>query len=204
MISPVSGAGTFYLTAVAPARRAEEFAVSAAPGTTVTVTPVTPVAPVGALVSGDAVAQLQMLNVDFSRDQLAQARAAGAYGLACMPEIATLTPVPPKEPLRPVGELGFIPGDVLHSGDPRRLIAHAREQVAEIRDAARREAALSEERGEPVKLAFDPNTGRQVVLTKADADFERIRSAAQVYAEVNFDLGKMGLSLADFRDLLRG
>jgi hypothetical protein len=206
MISSVSGPGIFYLAAAAPARRPENFAVPPVPGTTVMVAPVPPVAPVGALIAGDAMAQLQALDLDWTRDRetLSAAKAAGAYGLASMPEVATLSPVPPQAPLRAVGELGFIPGDVFHSEDPTALTAHAREQVAEIRSAARREAALGEARGEPVKLAFDPETGREVVLTKADADFDRIKSAAQVYAQVKYDLPKMGLSLADFQDLLRG
>lgn len=206
MISSVSGTGTFYLAGAIRAQPAENFAVSAIPGTTQAVLPVTPVAPVGQLVTGEALAQLQGVHLDSLRDRekLAAAKAAGAYGLASMPEVAALIPTPPKEPLRAVGTLGIIPGDVLHSGDPRRFIEHAREKVAEIRDAARREAALSEARGEAVKLAFDPNTGREVVLTRADAEFERIKSAAQVYAEVKFDLGKMGLPLSEFRDLLRG
>lgn len=200
MISSVSGPGTFYLAAVPRVRQAEELT----PGTTRMVAPVSPISPVGQLVTGDVLAQLQDAGWTQDRERLAQAGAAGAYGLASMAEVAALTPTPPREPLRAVGRLGIIPGDVLHSGDPARLVEHARGQVAEIRDAARREAALSEARGEAVKLAFDPNTGREVVLTKADADFARIKSAAQVYSEVKFDLGKMGLPLADFRDLLRG
>ena len=117
--------------------------------------------------------------------------------------VPTLRPVPPKTPLREVGALGFIPGDVLHGGGARGLIDHVRSQLAEIRDLARREAEISERLGEPVKIAFDPNSGHTVVLTRADADYARVRSAAEVYDRVKFDLQKMGLSLADFRDLLQ-
>jgi hypothetical protein len=209
MISSVSGAGSFFLAAVQPARPAADIAVSAAPGTTRMVAPVQPVAPiappVGRLVTGEALAELQGANFDFAaeRERLAAAKAAGAYGLASMPEVPTLRPVPPKTPLREVGALGFIPGDVLHGGGARGLIDHVRSQLAEIRDLARREAEISERLGEPVKIAFDPNSGHTVVLTRADADYARVRSAAEVYDRVKFDLQKMGLSLADFRDLLQ-
>lgn len=206
MISSVAGPGSFYLAAVQPARTVEDFAVSAAPGTTRMVAPVQPVAPVGRLITGDALAHLQGMQLDFARERerLAAARSAGGYGLASMPEAAALPPTPPKTPLREVGAIGFIPGEVLHGEDARSLVEHVRGQVAAIRDAARREAALSEARGEPVKIVFDPDTGREAVLTRADTDFARIRSAAQVYAQIPVDLGKMGLALADFRDLLRG
>lgn len=158
--------------------------------------------PQGALVRVDA--QLLGSSDMWSRESLDRARAAGAYGLASMSEVGTLTltPTPPPEPMQEVAGLGFIPGDVFTSNDPEALRDHVRDQVADARDAARRERDLSEEMGTEVRLAFDPNLGREVALTAADAGFDAIRGARAMFAGMRSDLQKMGLNPADFRDLL--
>jgi hypothetical protein len=133
---------------------------------------------------------------------LAAARASGAYGLASMPQVSALAPVPPPEPVRDVAGLGFIPGDVFTGNDPARLKQYLRGQVADARDAARREAELSRSAGVDIKLAWDPNAGREVTITPDHPDYERIKGAKAIYAGTAADLQKMGHALSDFADLL--
>ncbi|WP_068878024.1 MULTISPECIES: hypothetical protein [unclassified Phenylobacterium] len=156
--------------------------------------------PQGALVRVDA--QLLASAEMWSGDAADRARAARAYGLASMSEVGILTPTPPPEPMQEVSGLGFISGDVFTSGDPDALKSYVRDQVADARDAARRERDLSRELGTEVRLAFDPNLGQEVALTAGDAGFEAVRGARAMLADMRHDLQKMGLNPADFRDLL--
>ncbi len=156
--------------------------------------------PQGALVRVDA--QLLGSAEMWSGDAADRARAAGAYGLASMSEVGMLTPTPPPEPMQEVSGLGFISGEVFTSGDANALKDYVRDQVADARDAARRERDLSQELGAEVRLAFDPNLGREVALTAADAGFDSVRGARAMFAGMRSDLQKMGLNPADFRDLL--
>lgn len=171
-----------------------------------TLTPMPPEAaqlqmvPQGALVRVDA--QLLGSTDMWSGDAADRARAARAYGLVSMSEVGMLTPTPPPEPMQEVSGLGFISGEVFTSGDANALKDYVRDQVADARDAARRERDLSQELGAEVRLAFDPNLGREVALTAADAGFDSVRGAQAMFAGMRHDLQKMGLNLADFRDLL--
>lgn len=171
-----------------------------------TLTPMPPEAaqlqmvPQGALVRVDA--QLLGSTEMWSGDAAARARAVRAYGLASMSEVGMLTPTPPPEPMQEVSGLGFISGEVFTSGDAHALKDYVRDQVADARDAARRERDLSKELGAEVRLAFDPNLGREVALTAADAGFDSVRGARAMFAGMRSDLQKMGLNPADFRDLL--
>lgn len=171
-----------------------------------TLTPIPPdtaqlqMVPQGALVRVDA--QLLGSSEMWGGDALDRARAARAYGLASMSEVGTLTPKSPPERMQEVSGLGFISGEVFTSGDANALKDYVRDQVADARDAARRERDLSQELGAEVRLAFDPNVGREVALTAGDAGFDAVRGARAMFAGMRSDLQKMGLNPADFRDLL--
>lgn len=156
--------------------------------------------PQGALVRVDA--QLLGSSEMWGGDALDRARAARAYGLASMSEVGMLTPKSPPERMQEVSGLGFISGEVFTSGDANALKDYVRDQVADARDAARRERDLSQELGAEVRLAFDPNVGREVALTAGDAGFDAVRGARAMFAGMRSDLQKMGLNPADFRDLL--
>ena len=156
--------------------------------------------PQGALVRVDA--QLLGSSEMWGGEALDRARAARAYGLASMSEVGMLTPTPPPERMQEVSGLGFISGEVFTSGDANALKDYVRDQVADARDAARRERDLSQELGAEVRLAFDPNVGREVALTAGDAGFDAVRGARAMFAGMRSDLQKMGLNPADFRDLL--
>lgn len=171
-----------------------------------TLTPIPPdtaqlqMVPQGALVRVDA--QLLGSSEMWGGDALDRARAARAYGLASMSGVGTLTPKSPPERMQEVSGLGFISGEVFTSGDANALKDYVRDQVADARDAARRERDLSQELGAEVRLAFDPNVGREVALTAGDAGFDAVRGARAMFAGMHSDLQKMGLNPADFRDLL--
>ncbi|MBA4793278.1 hypothetical protein [Phenylobacterium sp.] len=214
MVSAVSGTGnSFLLEALTRARSAEPAQqVTAARELVLPVQPVAPVAPAAKSLApppnplaepAAVTSALQQVDVPPSEfAAFAQARAAGAYGLATMPAVETLQPVAPPEPLRDVGELGFIPGEVFTSEDPNAVTDYLRGEVAKAKAAAEREAKISENLGVEVKIAFDPNTGNQTVLKPGEAGYDDVRGARASYALIGYDLEKMGQSRADFQDLL--
>lgn len=212
MVSAVSGTGnSFLLEALTRARPAEAAQhVTPAREYVLPVQPVAPVAPAAKslapppnpLAEPTAVASaLQQIDRPSNLSAFASARAAGAYGLATMPRVDPLTPTPPDEPPRDIGRLGFIPGDVFTANDPQATTDYLRGEVATARDAAQREAKISENLGVEVKIALD-GLGRQTVLKPGDAGYDEVRGARASYAQIGYDLGKMGQSLADFADLL--
>jgi len=131
---------------------------------------------------------------------LAEAKAAGAYGLASMPEVATLTPTAPRFAYEEVAALGYVPGGVM--GDAASLIAYVREEIANGRAAARLERELSAEAGVAVRLAYDPNTDSAVALYPGDEGYDRVRGAEAAFSRMRWDLERMGLDVRAFADLL--
>ena len=214
MVSAVSGTGnSFLLEALTRGRSAEP--AQRVTGPRELVLPVQPVAPVAPAAKSLApppnplaepaavTSALQLADIEPSQfAAFAQARAAGAYGLATMPAVEPLQPTPRPEPLRDVGGLGFIPGEVFTSEDPVAITDYLRGEVAKVKEAAEREAKISENLGVAVKIAFDPNSGHQTVLKPGEAGYDDVRGARARYALIGYELGNMGQSQADFADLL--
>lgn len=206
MSMSIGAVGSSYPIAGAKHDKPEDSALTAL---TSTITPTTTdlhMVPESALVRISNLADFQEGAVAWTSDgdALAKARAAGAYGLASLDApVEPLRAVAPPEALREVSGLGFIPGEVFTSKDAGALTDYLRDEVADARAAARRERALSDEAGEEVRLAFDPNTGREVGLTRDDPAFDAVRGARAMFAAMGDDLRKMGVDPKDFLDLLR-
>ncbi|WP_374472412.1 hypothetical protein [Phenylobacterium sp.] len=160
-------------------------------------------APAGPLMAGATASQLMGVLPEWTggASALAAARAAGAYGLASMPEVATLTPTAPKWAYEEVSGLGYFPGNV--SASPASMTAYVREEIAAARTAAREERRMSEAEGVEVRLAYDPNTDQAVALRPGDAGYDEVRGARAAFERMRWDVGRMGLNAAEFEDLLR-
>ena len=154
-------------------------------------------------VSGPLASALQGIDPSWAGGPaaFAEARAAGAYGLATMGEVAPMTRAAPKGAYEEVSGLGYFPGDVLR--DPASLRAYLREEIAAARDAARRERAMSEAAGVEVRIAYDPNIESAVALFPGEEGYDEIKGARAAFARMRLDLERMGEAPAHYADLLR-
>lgn len=81
-------------------------------------------------------------------------------------------------------------------------IAQIEAQIDRLGRLSDLERELGEEHGAAVKLAWDPVAGEYLMLKPGQAGYDRVRGAQDLLAGVKSDLGKMGYSAGDFRDVL--
>lgn len=157
----------------------------------------------GPLIDGTTAASLLQIDlswVEGGAGAFRQARAAGAYGLASMPEAAAVHRGVTYM-YEEVSGLGHLPAEAL--ADPAARQAHLRDQIGAARDAARREQRMSEAAGVEVRLAYDPNLGSAVALYPGDPGYDHVAGARTAFQRMAADLGKMGEQPRAFADLLR-
>ena len=81
-------------------------------------------------------------------------------------------------------------------------VAQIEAQIDRLGRLSNIERELGEEHGAAVKLAWDAVSGEYLMLKPGQAGYDRVRGAQDLLAGVKSDLGKMGFSAGDFREVL--
>jgi len=95
--------------------------------------------------------------------------------------------------------LGYLPEGVF--GNPAAETEYMRAQVDRAGKLADLEDRLSQEHGQPVKLAWDPLAENYVMLRQGQRGYDDVPSARDVLEGMGRDAGKVG-RLNDLRDVL--
>lgn len=159
--------------------------------------------PVSALLSPASLpVALRTQDIAFSRETMDAVKGRSVEGtplegmaIAESAEVTHTETVAPEA----IQGLGYGPAN-LGRAEEKSLIES---QIARLGELAGAERRLRAEYGEDVKLARDPVADEYLMLRPGQEGYDDVRSAQEVFnGAVTHDIGAMGYSLADFRQVL--
>lgn len=148
-------------------------------------------------------ASLRTQDVNFSRDQMEAVRNRSIEGTPlegmAIAESAVITRTETL-PVEQVQGIGYYDRAI---NSREEDIAYLSGMLARGGELADIEDQLSEEYGEPVKLAWDAASEEYLMLRQGQDGYDRVNSAREVFeTDVNRTLGQMGYTKNDFREVL--
>lgn len=153
------------------------------------------------LLAPDALSSmLKTQDIAFDRAELEKARnrAVEEAYVVSVPETVTVVRTE-DAPVEQITSLGYFDRPM---GSRAEEIAYIGDQIDRLGRLADIERELSAEQGAAVKLAWDPVAEEYLALKPGQAGYDRVKGAQELLAGAGRDLGLMGCSKADFRDVL--
>jgi len=148
-------------------------------------------------------ASLEAQEITWGRDMLDEARNRSVegtmfegMGIAATVEITQTNSLP----IESVAGMGYYDREINSGAED---IAYLGDQLTRAGELAKIERELSQEFGEPVKLAWDAAGQEYLMLRRGQDGYDRVNSAQKVFdTTVKRGIGEMGYRREDFRDVL--